>query len=419
MDFCPTMEEEFRAAALVYRYFSCAACGAGPPSRALQQCSGCKLLSYCTVACQRKHWQHHKPLCAALKRCVSALSPSDNWLACVQRAITAASAPAQCGSIVAFAPHCLVCNATAALRPCRNCYTVWHCCDAHLTPHLDTCAQLAAGRLVQQAMWTQDLQPLIKEGAATDAERAAFAQCNSWSDFFNIRWPVIDHPHLWTPERLRLARMVTSDALSGFVTVAETLMRLKGKFAPKRKDALVVHLVGATLEETIRMGPAAEELLHLQGPNCKRLDIAHFGPELPENFRNANSAQSMCPSCSEKKLVRTMSFFPGLYQDEYKHAPAPDVIVALNCGLHDKNAYPGWADAIRVMLSMDGVPCVFTSFTPGEGEQDALALRYLGAHLLWSEKNKFCSQLAIEDPEAPTAPFYKNMWVNVFTKKKE
>jgi hypothetical protein len=43
---------------------SCARCGvAGSEERKLQRCAGCRLVKYCSVACQRAAWRHHKPEC--------------------------------------------------------------------------------------------------------------------------------------------------------------------------------------------------------------------------------------------------------------------------------------------------------------------------------------------------------------------
>jgi len=45
---------------------ACAACGGGSSASggALQRCSRCHSVKYCSVACQRRHWQTHKALCA-------------------------------------------------------------------------------------------------------------------------------------------------------------------------------------------------------------------------------------------------------------------------------------------------------------------------------------------------------------------
>jgi hypothetical protein len=45
---------------------ACAACGAASRAdgRALMSCSACKGVRYCSAACQRRHWQQHKPSCS-------------------------------------------------------------------------------------------------------------------------------------------------------------------------------------------------------------------------------------------------------------------------------------------------------------------------------------------------------------------
>lgn len=45
---------------------ACAACGGGSSASggALQRCSRCHSVKYCSVACQRRHWQSHKAVCA-------------------------------------------------------------------------------------------------------------------------------------------------------------------------------------------------------------------------------------------------------------------------------------------------------------------------------------------------------------------
>ena len=45
---------------------ACAACGGdSSPGSALQRCSRCHSVRYCSVGCQRTHWPAHKASCAA------------------------------------------------------------------------------------------------------------------------------------------------------------------------------------------------------------------------------------------------------------------------------------------------------------------------------------------------------------------
>lgn len=39
------------------------ACASCPNTEKLKQCSRCKTVAYCSPACQRAHWQTHKPSC--------------------------------------------------------------------------------------------------------------------------------------------------------------------------------------------------------------------------------------------------------------------------------------------------------------------------------------------------------------------
>lgn len=39
---------------------ACASCSS---TQSLKQCARCKIVSYCSTACQRAHWQSHKPSC--------------------------------------------------------------------------------------------------------------------------------------------------------------------------------------------------------------------------------------------------------------------------------------------------------------------------------------------------------------------
>lgn len=52
----------------------CAACGGG--DRPLQQCAGCKSVSYCNKTCQKAHWKAHKQNCAVAKAKSDGPSPS-------------------------------------------------------------------------------------------------------------------------------------------------------------------------------------------------------------------------------------------------------------------------------------------------------------------------------------------------------
>lgn len=60
----------------------CGSCGVAKQSMA--KCSGCKVVNYCTSACQRSHWESHKTICKAAQlggpvagnelKCVEALA---------------------------------------------------------------------------------------------------------------------------------------------------------------------------------------------------------------------------------------------------------------------------------------------------------------------------------------------------------
>ena len=54
----------------------CAACGWQPnEEERLLACGRCRLAYYCTRACQKKHWQHHKPECSRVHRPLSPTPP--------------------------------------------------------------------------------------------------------------------------------------------------------------------------------------------------------------------------------------------------------------------------------------------------------------------------------------------------------
>ena len=42
---------------------SCAGCG--KIGNDFKQCSACKVVKYCSVACQKNHWRTHKKVCGA------------------------------------------------------------------------------------------------------------------------------------------------------------------------------------------------------------------------------------------------------------------------------------------------------------------------------------------------------------------
>jgi hypothetical protein len=39
------------------------ACASCANTQSLKQCARCKTVAYCSIACQRAHWQNHKPSC--------------------------------------------------------------------------------------------------------------------------------------------------------------------------------------------------------------------------------------------------------------------------------------------------------------------------------------------------------------------
>lgn len=47
----------------------CASCGELPKEgQTFARCSGCSILKYCTVECQRNHWAEHKAVCKLIQQ---------------------------------------------------------------------------------------------------------------------------------------------------------------------------------------------------------------------------------------------------------------------------------------------------------------------------------------------------------------
>ncbi|KAJ7270511.1 hypothetical protein C8J57DRAFT_1321951, partial [Mycena rebaudengoi] len=76
----PTSDDEPRPGpCLAAVGLACCQCLAEPVAPSLfRKCSGCRLVSYCSPACQTANWAAHKPLC----RAISALEkpPLAFWL---------------------------------------------------------------------------------------------------------------------------------------------------------------------------------------------------------------------------------------------------------------------------------------------------------------------------------------------------
>lgn len=81
------------------------------------KCSGCSTVSYCSQACQKKHWSTHKTVCKSLK----AGSAGDNTTAAAPvtppSPVAAASAPAPAAPVTAAAPTTVATSNTPPAAP--------------------------------------------------------------------------------------------------------------------------------------------------------------------------------------------------------------------------------------------------------------------------------------------------------------
>lgn len=437
-----------------YRPYACHSCKRCPLMKdvgALLICTNCRVIKYCSKDCQKSDWKHHKNWCKAFKALCQegslnhavAYDSKQAWrddLSVLIRQLLGKMGRFSHKSefsIASCMPRCRKClqagfriNADSKktekvdLTACPRCAGVALCddcmgdatigaqsvhvdcdnpqneCNEHL---LSLCC---SGMIVEQG------NPL---GLPSETDCSEYWNPKDWIEYFDKKRNDFEVPgalfdlapvpafiadsHSLT---LTLQHVLGLPEVSDFVPNANNLTRL------------VIHVVGATDDETsrpgryvemIRLNPSLVELeIHFIGPERKLVDIdRHFQME------------KIRPNCKSK-----LHTHQGVYHEvmEAKKLQEPTIVICPHPGVHDPLYKDAWEPTMRYLVDK-GYLLVLTGCNMRESQDDSELLRQWGAKVLLEPKcNPFRGLRPLPDPAREFGDyFYSNTSLAVFKGK--
>ncbi|KAF9528729.1 hypothetical protein CPB83DRAFT_853653 [Crepidotus variabilis] len=444
------------------------------PDSALQKCSACKRVSYCSTACQKANWSRHKGICKAFKAIELRFAPE---IATLTRLDTKEDGTpldsdpvklTQClnqiavmmmsgledilgrkidipeRNLVGWEPRCLACGRSdtvlrmeaalkglatpeASLKPCPNCKLSFYCSEVHWAlvndKHSnapwsgeDGPSQCDANRGCQQDIRFELIMSGANQGEFMWAPERTAAQ---WKSLKDIAWTEF-RPYLVEadlpipPEALDQMLHSATEGLSMPMTILWALENLYNNETWTKKETLVIDILGAASKE-LQFSKIFEEILH-RLPDVKKLILNFISPELatltePKSF---SINMDTCPECTQRRRRRTQAHYPQEYHTfiQEKSGHKPDLAVAFNSGASQENG-ASWLQTMEILVER-GTPTLFTAYNQTEAAEEAEMLRSVGAHLhpqLGPGKNQWGSEILRTEPNTVTGFYAVNGWL--------
>ena len=225
-----------------------------------------------------------------------------------------------------------------------------------------------------QGMSSEQGHPLCID---TDDPCNEFWFPNDWNSFFERkRTPIAQSQFGGHVSLLELGPVVCmiADGLSTPLTIVKGLLLSYGEETVRKMEDIVIHMVGASIEE-FRSTKRYMELSHLL-PSLKRLKLVFIGPSIPVEEKGGNVGEGV----KKYRCEATFDLVKATYEEYMKTdaASTPTMVFAQHSGVEEAagaaNFASQWDPAIALMCQMD-VPCMFTGYTLEESELGVLRLK--------------------------------------------
>lgn len=414
-----------------YYHFACYVC---LERKNLKKCALCKTVSYCGKEHQKLDWKFHKALCNAIalsnKRVPikNSLTFKDwcnhrfvlklAWESTIKRALT----PSE-DSIWMFLPACAVCHSRNVVKTCLKCMCVVYCGEEHWKSDKDNhnrqCITYQLNFKINLFLNQGGTLPNIAINKIND-------DIENLPDSLHEIITLFDANSKKRVLNCSLAEVATLDSLlSESLDVVGILFYVFKKIHPSLtrtlpKTTMVLHIIGANRVESQKKWDCISEILFHWYKNLVSIDFVLIGPELDDEFFDFD--YNLCEYCvSERKFSRKTH--RAFYHDIIEEVPKPDLVLALNCGLHEfaDTEYDTWKGTLPVLLHYPQVPLVITSYTENEMENDLNRIKDLKGgryeYVLENELNEYSSSRPLRDWASEKEPFYyHNRFVSIIKK---
>ncbi|XP_033209929.1 uncharacterized protein LOC117168405 [Belonocnema kinseyi] len=342
----------------------------------LKRCSRCRMISYCSTAHQKEDWSSHKNLCKVLSdlggpKMFQKLKENHNPTSSMTKKVAQLKTRMAIKTLIMtkvteklerklyvfesqMINHPRICfhcfDSEAELINCRNCPNAAFCKDhagdsEHflLCPQLMLCREIELDHLNRRDFFTQLRKSKFDfhlENTRLPKSMKEFLQTSVKVNKDRIKY--LDRPELW--------EVYLSEAISRPLTLVHVIQKLKLPV----KSRLVVHVIGADMEE---VGMSIWEVVLHWLPSVTELRIAFVGPELDAK---KTYTSKLCKKCCEKKKELNFETFNDqyeMYSTLSISALKPDIVIGYNMAPF---AYTTWTTSIGKLVTMQS-PLIITA----------------------------------------------------------
>ncbi|CAG9825419.1 unnamed protein product [Phaedon cochleariae] len=348
----------------------------------LKRCSSCKVMVYCSTDHQRSDWKYHKELCLIIKSASDTYKESVNtfadllndqylkhiyWQEKLKRKLYDFEM-----QMWMFPRFCAVCYSQEATIFCAKCHNISYCSEEHKKHHQSQhemhCNELKLSLEMDLFTFSQSLPDHYLEVSPNDIEDSISALPENLKQLMSM------YDENYSTENVKdigphIIQIRKSQVIAPVATIIYGLEGsgfLSDRIFPK--EELVVHLVGADITEMGLLWRIMSELPFHWIKNLRNFEYFIIGPDLNHSGTTDKFTNQLCLSCKSKKSTTRITFHEQLYHNIVGILKKPDVVVALNSGLHEFSNHPEdtWKDSIPFLCQSPGVPLILTAYTKEE-----------------------------------------------------
>ncbi|KAK5646269.1 hypothetical protein RI129_004733 [Pyrocoelia pectoralis] len=387
-------------------------------SAELRRCSACKVVAYCSRDHQKLDWHNHRELCKVItftlvndeiltnsfEDWVSyRLTIQQKWISLLKRRLQ----PFEC-QMWMFPRVCNWCYTKLNLTDCPKCYNAAYCSNEHCISdqviHKKYCNALKLCMNIDCYLTKFKSYPEVDTKLVISLPELP-QDMNELLSRLYLCTEKNGESDIW--------KSLVSDALCPGSVISYAIQESSCNYTFNHK--CVIHLVGAaTAEATADWILTSELLLHTFNDINEVLFIL-IGPEALDMCENFD----LCDCCKWKGKKVSLKVYKALYHDVVEMIEKPNMVVALNCGLHEfeERNCDEWYSSIPFML-LPETPFVFTSYTHEEMLKDIKYIKRIipdvESHIVVSHNNPFASLRPIRDWCTKDIPiFYSNAFITI------
>lgn len=347
------------------------------PSPNLKKCSRCKVLYYCSRDHQLQDWPSHKSICKAITNVnKSYICPKNPNTDEYNHYKSTSSLLWRCelGRDLKYSEHqmwmfskiCKFCYSPEADIVCTTCLSVAYCTEQHENLHKPVhkrfCHDLKLCLLLNQIT--------KKEGVVRDWSNFKVSQRVEYlPEHFGEVLRLIGIDYVSDYSKKHLTHVLISENFCPAVNILYALE--KSGFIKKREGKhvkLTIHLVGPSHSENKLVWNIILEFIAKWILNLEEIVIFFIGPEV-------NNEELLTVTCKrgDCRIVNcTIIKVKGLYHNNVGLIQKPDLVVALNSGLHEyiDSTNDTWKNSVPELVRYKEVPLLLTAYTESELNRD-------------------------------------------------